>query len=151
MSDSVRDAPRDAPRDASAVVPVGRIIRTVLALAAAHAAYVGSAMLVAPERYYAPMGLDSTPLVAMVIRAQGATWIGLSVVMWLSRTGERRQASVALAANLVVQLTGTVVAVHGRAHLPRAALLFDVAGHALLALVFGVALAATQRQRVATR
>ncbi|WP_275830007.1 hypothetical protein [Roseisolibacter sp. H3M3-2] len=136
-------------RPAPAPDRVGRPTRALLLLSAVHATYVGAAMLLAPGRYYAPTGLAMTPPVGMVVRAQGATWLGLGVVAWLARRGERRQAVTALAGHLVVQSAAAAVAVQGRAHLPRPALLVDLGGHALLALAFGTALAVALARRPA--
>ena len=82
-----------------------------LAIPAALAWLFGAALLVAPAAFYAPTGIDMTPMLATVAQAHGATLVGLGVVNWLARNADRRGRVAVLGGNLVVQVLSLGVVV----------------------------------------
>src|SRR5690242_20705306 len=84
-------------------------MKIFLSIAAVLAWLFGAALLVAPEPFYAPTGIQMTPMLATVAQAHGATLVGLGVIDWLARSAEKRGLVAVLAGNLVVQLLSLVV------------------------------------------
>lgn len=79
-------------------------MKIFLAVAAVLAWLFGAALLAAPAQFYAPTGIQMTPMLATVAQAHGATLVGLGVIDWLARDAERRGLVAVLAGNLVVQV-----------------------------------------------
>jgi len=86
-------------------------MRIFLALAAVLAWIFGAALLFAPATFYAPTGIEMTPMIATLAQAHGATLVGLGVVDWLARNAERQGLVAVLGGNLVVQLLSLAVVV----------------------------------------
>ena len=86
-------------------------MRRFLGIAAALAWLFGLAMLLSPARFYAPVGITMTPLIATLPQAHGATLIGLGVVTWIARDATGRGLVAVLAGNLVVQILSLLVLV----------------------------------------
>jgi hypothetical protein len=86
-------------------------MRTFLGVAAALAWFVGAMLLLAPGPFYAPTGMQLTPMLATVAQAHGATLLGLGVVDWLARGADRGGLIAVLGGNLVVQVLSLGVAV----------------------------------------
>lgn len=121
-------------------------MRWLLTATALLAWYVGAMMLLAPARHYAPTGIVMTPLVAMVVRAHGATWLGFGTVNWLARRGDRRHVASILIGNVVIHVGAVAAVLPARAVLPLAAFVFDVASHAVFAIVLTIVLATLLRR-----
>jgi hypothetical protein len=79
-------------------------MKIFLAIAAILAWLFGAALLAAPAQFYAPTGMQMTPMLATVAQAHGATLVGLGVIDWLARNAERKGVIAVLAGNLVVQV-----------------------------------------------
>lgn len=86
-------------------------MRLFLGVAAVLAWMFGAALLVVPGSFYAPTGIQMTPMLATVAQAHGATLVGLGVVIWLSRGADRSGLIAVLGGNLVVQVLSLVVVV----------------------------------------
>jgi hypothetical protein len=86
-------------------------VRVFLAVAAVLAWLIGGMLLVAPAPFYAPTGMQLTPMLATIPQAHGATLVGLGVVDWLARAADRRGLIAVLTGNLVVQVLSLGVAV----------------------------------------
>jgi hypothetical protein len=86
-------------------------MRTFLGVAAALAWLVGAMLLFAPGPFYAPTGMQLTPMLATIAQAHGATLLGLGVVDWLARDADSRGLIAVLGGNLVVQVLSLGVAV----------------------------------------
>jgi hypothetical protein len=86
-------------------------MRTFLGVAAALAWLVGAMLLLAPGPFYAPIGIQLTPMMATIAQAHGATLIGLGVVDWLARGADRGGLIAVLGGNLVVQVLSLAIAV----------------------------------------
>jgi hypothetical protein len=86
-------------------------MRTFLAVAAVLAWFVGGMLLLAPAPFYAPTGMQLTPMLGTIAQAHGATLIGVGVIDWLARSVDRRGLIAVLAGNLVVQVLSLAVAV----------------------------------------
>lgn len=79
-------------------------MKIFMAIAAVLAWLFGAALLVAPAQFYAPTGIEMTPMIATVAQAHGATLVGLGVIDWLARNAERRGLVAVLGGNLVAQV-----------------------------------------------
>jgi len=79
-------------------------MRLFLAIAAVLAWLFGAGLLLAPAQFYAPTGIEMTPMLATIAQAHGATLVGLGVVNWLARNAERQGLGAVLTGNLVVQV-----------------------------------------------
>ncbi len=79
-------------------------MKIFLAIAAILAWLFGAALLVVPDKFYAPTGIAMTPMLATLAQAHGATLIGLGFIDWLAREADKRGLIAVLAGNLVVQL-----------------------------------------------
>lgn len=86
-------------------------MRLFLAFAAVLAWMFGAALLVAPAAFYAPTGIQMTPMIATLAQAHGATLVGLGVVDWLARNADRQGVIAVLAGNLVVQILSLVIVI----------------------------------------
>lgn len=86
-------------------------MKLFLAIAAVLAWLFGIALLAMPEKFYQPMGLAMTPMLATIAQAHGATLFGLGVIDWMARGAEGRGLVAVLAGNLVVQLLSLAVAI----------------------------------------
>ena len=75
-----------------------------LSIAAGLAWIFGAGLLFFPVQFYAPAGIEMTPMLATIAQAHGATLLGLGVIDWLARRAERQGAIAVLAGNLVVQI-----------------------------------------------
>ena len=85
-------------------------MKAFLAIAAVLAWVFGAMLLLMPVKFYAPMGIVLTPMLATIAQAHGATLIGLGVIDWLARGAERSGLGAVLAGNLVVQVLSLGVA-----------------------------------------
>ena len=85
-------------------------MRTFLAVAAVLAWLIGAMLLLAPGPFFAPTGMQLTPMIATIAQAHGATLIGVGVVDWLARSAERRGLVAVLTGNLVIQVLSLFVA-----------------------------------------
>lgn len=82
-----------------------------LAVSAVFAWLFGAALLLAPAPFFAPTGIQLTPMLATIAQAHGATLVGLGVVNWLSRGADQRGLVAVLAGNVVVQALSLLVAI----------------------------------------
>lgn len=64
-------------------------MKILLSIAAVLAWLFGAALLIAPAPFYAPTGIQMTPMLATVAQAHGATLVGLGVIDWLARNAEK--------------------------------------------------------------
>jgi len=87
-------------------------MKVFLSIAAILAWIFGAMLLFVPEKFYAPTGLNLTPMLATLAQAHGATLIGLGFIDWLARRAERTGLIAVLAGNLVTQLLSLWVVVH---------------------------------------
>jgi hypothetical protein len=79
-------------------------MKVVLAIAAILAWIFGAALLLAPDKFYAPTGMVLTPMLATLAQAHGATLFGLGVINWLARKAEKQGLIAVFTGNLVVQI-----------------------------------------------
>ncbi|HKW17182.1 MAG TPA: hypothetical protein VJO35_06725 [Terriglobales bacterium] len=79
-------------------------MRIFLAIAAILAWIFGLGQLLAPARFYAPMGIELTPMLATMVQSYGATMIGLGVINWCAREAQGRGLFAVLLGNLFVQV-----------------------------------------------
>ena len=79
-------------------------MRTYLAIAAILAWIFGLGQLLAPVKFYAPMGIELTPMLATMVQSHGATMIGLGVINWFAREAQGRGLFAVLLGNLFVQV-----------------------------------------------
>lgn len=79
-------------------------MKIFLSIAAILAWLFGAMLLLVPAGFYAPTGIQMTPLIATIAQAHGATLVGLGCVNWLARNADRRGLTAVLGGNLVVQL-----------------------------------------------
>src|SRR5262245_21409449 len=87
-------------------------MRILFSVAAILAWIVGGLLLLMPARFYAPIGLEMTPMLSTVAQAHGATLIGLGLINWLARGVTDRPGLIAiLSGNLLVQFLSLVVAI----------------------------------------
>jgi hypothetical protein len=84
-------------------------VKVFISIAAVLAWIFGAALLLAPEKFYAPAGILFTPMLATVAQAHGATLFGLGVVNWLGRNADKKGLIAILAGNLVVQILSLFV------------------------------------------
>ncbi|HZP18083.1 MAG TPA: hypothetical protein VFB00_08970 [Terriglobales bacterium] len=86
-------------------------MKVFLAITATLAWIFGIALLLAPAKFYAPMGLVLTPMLATIAQAHGATLFGLGVINWRARSAEGRGLAAVLGGNLVVQVLSLLVVI----------------------------------------
>jgi hypothetical protein len=79
-------------------------MRAFLTVAAILAWLVAAMLLLAPAQFYAPTGVQLTPMLGTIAQAHGATLLGLGVVNWLARGADRSGLVAVLTGNLVVQV-----------------------------------------------
>jgi asparagine N-glycosylation enzyme membrane subunit Stt3 len=79
-------------------------MKIFLAIAALLAWLFGAMLLLMPEKFYAPTGIEMTPMLATVAQAHGATLVGLGVITWFARNAEKRGLMAVLGGSLVVQI-----------------------------------------------
>ena len=84
-------------------------MKVFLAVAAIVAWLFGTALLLAPDQFYAPAGIAFTPLLSTIAQAHGAALVGLGVIDWLGRNAERQGLIAVLAGNLVVQILSLII------------------------------------------
>ncbi|HEY6951937.1 MAG TPA: hypothetical protein VI758_05990 [Bacteroidota bacterium] len=84
-------------------------MKVFLAVAAVLAWLFAGALLLVPEKFYAPTGITMTPMLATIAQAHGATLFGLGIINWLARSAERKGLIAILGGNLVVQVLSLVV------------------------------------------
>lgn len=84
-------------------------MKIFLSIAAVLAWLFSLMLLLIPEKFYAPTGIEMTPLLATIAQAHGATLFGLGVVDWLGRNAEKKGLIAILAGNLVVQVLSLIV------------------------------------------
>src|SRR5262245_44877280 len=86
-------------------------MKLFLSIAAVLAWIFGAGLLLAPDKFYAPMGITMTPILATIVQAHGATLFGLGVVIWLARDADRKGLVAVITGNLVVQVLSLLVAI----------------------------------------
>ena len=123
-------------------------MRRFLGIAAALAWLFGLVMLLSPARFYAPVGITITPLIATLPQAHGATLIGLGVVIWIGRDATGRGLVAVLAGNLVVQVLSLLVAVRTAMVITRSPLAMAPAAVIHIVLGSGFAYCLSRVQRV---
>jgi hypothetical protein len=79
-------------------------MKLFLAIAAILAWIFGLGQLLAPAKFYAPMGIELTPMLATMVQSYGATMIGLGVINWCAREAQGRGLFAVLLGNLFVQV-----------------------------------------------
>jgi hypothetical protein len=79
-------------------------MKIFLSIAAVLAWLFGAMLVFMPAAFYAPTGIQMTPLLATIAQAQGATLVGLGCINWLARNAEKRGLTAVLGGNLVVQV-----------------------------------------------
>jgi len=121
-------------------------MKIFLSIAAVLAWLFGAALLVAPEPFYAPAGIQMTPMLATVAQAHGATLVGLGVIDWLARGAEKHGLVAVLTGNLVVQLLSLVVVLRTMALGAGAAVAPGVVIHVVLGGLFALFLWKAKRQ-----
>lgn len=124
-------------------------MKLFLSIAAVLAWAFGAALLFVPDRFYAPMHMAMTPLVATVAQAHGATLIGVGVIDWLGRNAERQGQIAILAGNLLAQIASLAVVLRTMTLGVGAALAPGVIIHVSLGLAFGSFLLRTARAHLA--
>jgi hypothetical protein len=121
-------------------------MKIFLGLAAVLAWIFAGALLVAPAKFYAPTGMELTPILATLAEAHGATIPGgLGTVNWLAHRADGAGLSAVLAGNLVVQLASLGVVL--RTISPGAGMAFapGVVIHTALGSLLGFFLLKTRR------
>jgi hypothetical protein len=86
-------------------------MKIFLSIAAVLAWLFSMMLLFMPEKFYAPTGVELTPLLATLAQAHGATLFGMGVVIWLGRNAEKKGLVAILAGNLVVQILSLLVVI----------------------------------------
>ncbi|MDE2384556.1 MAG: hypothetical protein KGO53_08050 [Alphaproteobacteria bacterium] len=86
-------------------------MRLFLLIAGILACLFGAALLLVPQAFYQPTGIDMTPLIATLPQAHGATLFGLGVFNILARKADAAGLRAAFAGNLVVQVLSLVIVV----------------------------------------
>ncbi|HYM41203.1 MAG TPA: hypothetical protein VET46_00420 [Steroidobacteraceae bacterium] len=124
-------------------------MRLFLSIAAILAWLFGAALLLAPAKFYEPIGVSYTPMLGTVAQAHGATLIGLGVVTWLGRTADRQGLIALLGGSLVVQILSLLVALRTMSLGAGAAVTPAIIIHVVLGSLFGYFLFATVRARAA--
>lgn len=84
-------------------------MKIFLAIAAILAWIFGLGQLLAPVKFYSPMGIELTPMLATMAQSYGATMIGLGVINWCAREAQGRGLFAVLLGNLFVQVLNLVV------------------------------------------
>ena len=112
-------------------------MRLFLALAAVLAVVFGAMLLFMPAEFYAPTGIQMSPMVATVAQAHGATLVGLGVITWLARDAERRGLSAVLGGSLVVQILSLGVAIRTMTLGPGTKVAPALVIHVVLGFLFG--------------
>jgi hypothetical protein len=79
-------------------------MKTFLAIAAMLAWIFGLGQLLAPAKFYAPMGIELTPMLATMVQSYGATMFGLGVINWCARQAQGRGLIAVLLGNLFIQI-----------------------------------------------
>lgn len=79
-------------------------MKTFLSVAAVLAWLFGAMLLLNPAGFYAPTGMELTPMLATLAQAHGATLVGMGVVIWMARGLAGAAIRPVLAGNLVVQI-----------------------------------------------
>jgi hypothetical protein len=79
-------------------------MKIFLVISAILAWIFGLGQLLAPAKFYAPMGIELTPMLATIVQSYGATMIGLGVIDWCAREAQGRGLIAVLLGNLFVQV-----------------------------------------------
>lgn len=79
-------------------------MRVFLAVAAVFAWIVGSMLIFFPGEFYAPTGIQMTPMIATLAQAHGATLLGMGLIDWLARNAEKSGVVAVLGGNLLTQV-----------------------------------------------
>jgi len=79
-------------------------MKIFLAISAVLAWIFGLGQLLAPAKFYAPMGIALTPMLATMVQSYGATMIGLGVTNWFARQAQGRGLIAVLLGNLFIQI-----------------------------------------------
>lgn len=87
-------------------------MKLFLGIASVMAFLFGAALLLNPAGFYAPTGMQLTPMLATLAQAHGATLTGMGVVLWLSRGADAAGLRAVLWGNLVVQVLSLAVVLH---------------------------------------
>ena len=84
-------------------------MKLFLAIAAILAWIFGLGQLLAPAKFYAPMGVEFTPMLATIAQTLGANLFGLGVINWCARQAQGRGLTAVLLGNLFVQVLSLAV------------------------------------------
>ena len=79
-------------------------MKIFLSITAFLAIAFGLTLMLNPAGFYAPTGMELTPLLATLAQAHGATLTGMAVVIWLARDADLKGLRAVLWGNLVVQI-----------------------------------------------
>lgn len=86
-------------------------MKVFLSVAAVLAWIFSIMLLLMPKEFYAPTGIEMTPLLSTIAQAHGATLFGLGLVNWLGRKAEKQGLTAILTGNLVVQILSLLVVI----------------------------------------
>ena len=86
-------------------------MKIFLSITAVLAWLFGLMLLLQPVKFFEPMGMVLTPMIATLAQAHGATLVGLGFINWFGRNADRNGLFAVLAGNLVVQILSLIVAV----------------------------------------
>ncbi|PYV74504.1 MAG: hypothetical protein DMG96_20010 [Acidobacteria bacterium] len=76
-------------------------MKIFLAIAAILAWIFGLGQLLAPAKFYAPMGVEFTPMLATIAQTLGANLFGLGVINWCARQAQGRGLTAVLLGNKI--------------------------------------------------
>ena len=86
-------------------------MKIFLSITAVLAWLFGLMLLLQPVKFFEPMGMVLTPMIATLAQAHGATLVGVGFINWLGRNADRSGLFAVLAGNLVVQVLSLIVVV----------------------------------------
>jgi hypothetical protein len=147
-------APREAlyrlvlarPSDGPSNINREERMKIFLGIAAILAWVFGAVQFFVPIPFFAPTGIELTPMSATIAQAHGATLFGLGVINWLARNAERKGLIAVLAGNLVVQVLSLVVALRMMSLGVGTAVAPGMVLHIVLGGFFAIFLAKTLKQ-----
>jgi hypothetical protein len=120
-------------------------MKIFLAIAAILAWLFGAGLLLAPAKFYEPIGITYTPILGTVAQAHGATLFGLGVITWLARGADRQGLMAVLGGSLVVQILSLLVALRVMSLGAGASATPSIVIHVVLGAVFAYFLIKTRR------
>lgn len=75
-----------------------------LTVVAGFAWLVGGMLIFFPGGFYAPTGIQMTPMMATLAQAHGATLLGMGLIDWLARKADKSGVVAVLGGNLLSQV-----------------------------------------------